>query len=120
MINIDDLANSLHSTAKEKGFWDDNNGKPGNLIYQDDSFSPRNPKYSDRLGGFVTYFFKDTMKIALPKTFYIGWRQVSSTGLNIGYDLGVLTPEIFAMMVIMALVTTFMTGPALDLINWIF
>lgn len=40
--------------------------------------------------------------------------------LNIGYDLGVLTPEIFAMMVIMALVTTFMTGPALDLINWVF
>ena len=40
--------------------------------------------------------------------------------LNIGYDLGVLTPEIFAMMVIMALVTTFMTGPALDLINYIF
>jgi Kef-type K+ transport system membrane component KefB len=40
--------------------------------------------------------------------------------LNIGYDLGVLTPEIFAMMVIMALVTTFMTGPALDLINRFF
>lgn len=40
--------------------------------------------------------------------------------LNIGYDLGVLTPEIFAMMVIMALVTTFMTGPALDLINFVF
>jgi Kef-type K+ transport system membrane component KefB len=40
--------------------------------------------------------------------------------LNIGYDLGVLKPELFAMMVIMALVTTFMTGPALDLINWFF
>lgn len=40
--------------------------------------------------------------------------------LNIGYDLGILTPEIFAMMVIMALVTTFMTGPALDFIEWIF
>ncbi len=40
--------------------------------------------------------------------------------LNIGYDLGVLNPQIFAMMVIMALVTTFMTGPALDLINKIF
>ncbi|MGB5005618.1 MAG: cation:proton antiporter [Ferruginibacter sp.] len=37
--------------------------------------------------------------------------------LNIGYDLGILTPEIFAMMVLMALVTTFMTGPALDLLN---
>jgi Kef-type K+ transport system membrane component KefB len=40
--------------------------------------------------------------------------------LNIGYDLGVLTSEIFTMMVIMALVTTFMTGPALDIINFIF
>lgn len=40
--------------------------------------------------------------------------------LNIGYELGVLTPEIFAMMVIMALVTTFMTGPALSFINKIF
>ncbi len=38
--------------------------------------------------------------------------------LNIGYDLGILTPQIFAMMVLMALVTTFMTGPALDFINW--
>lgn len=35
--------------------------------------------------------------------------------LNIGYDLGVLSPEIFAIMVIMALVTTFMTGPLLDM-----
>jgi Kef-type K+ transport system membrane component KefB len=40
--------------------------------------------------------------------------------LNIGYDLGVLTPEVFAMMVLMALITTFMTGPALDLINRLF
>ena len=39
--------------------------------------------------------------------------------LNIGYDLGILSPEIFAMMVLMALVTTFMTGPALDFINWL-
>ena len=40
--------------------------------------------------------------------------------LNIGYELGVLSPKIFTMMVIMALVTTFMTGPALDLIGFIF
>jgi Kef-type K+ transport system membrane component KefB len=38
--------------------------------------------------------------------------------LNIGFDLGILSKEIFAMMVIMALVTTFMTGPLLDLINY--
>lgn len=40
--------------------------------------------------------------------------------LNIGFDLGVLNPQIFAMMVIMALFTTFMTGPALDFTNWLF
>lgn len=40
--------------------------------------------------------------------------------LNIGYDLGILSPEVFSMMVLMALVTTFMTAPALDLINYLF
>ncbi len=40
--------------------------------------------------------------------------------LNIGYDLGILTPKVFAMMVVMALVTTFMTSPLLDLIEKVF
>lgn len=35
--------------------------------------------------------------------------------LNIGYDLGILSPRIFAMLVIMALVTTMLTGPLLTL-----
>jgi Kef-type K+ transport system membrane component KefB len=35
--------------------------------------------------------------------------------LSIGLDLGILPPRIFAMMVLMALVTTFMTGPLLSL-----
>ena len=37
--------------------------------------------------------------------------------LNIGYDLGILSGRIFTMMVLMALVTTFMTGPLLSLVN---
>lgn len=57
------------------------------------------------------------------------WRQSVSIGalmntrglmelvvLNIGYDLGILSPSIFAMLVLMALATTFMTGPLLDLV----
>jgi Kef-type K+ transport system membrane component KefB len=40
--------------------------------------------------------------------------------LNIGFELGVLTAEVFTMMVIMALVTTFMTGPTLNVINYFF
>ena len=35
--------------------------------------------------------------------------------LNIGFDLGILSPRIFTMMVLMALVTTCMTGPLLSL-----
>lgn len=35
--------------------------------------------------------------------------------LNIGYDLGILSPRIFAMLVVMALVTTLLTGPLLTL-----
>ncbi|HEY0553877.1 MAG TPA: cation:proton antiporter [Thermoanaerobaculia bacterium] len=35
--------------------------------------------------------------------------------LNLGYDLGILSPRVFTMMVIMALTTTFMTGPLLQL-----
>lgn len=37
--------------------------------------------------------------------------------LNIGYDLGILSPRIFTMMVLMALITTLMTGPLLALVD---
>lgn len=37
--------------------------------------------------------------------------------LNIGYDLGILSQKIFAVMVVMALGTTFMTGPLLELVE---
>lgn len=37
--------------------------------------------------------------------------------LNLGYDLGILSPPIFTMLVIMALITTFMTGPLLTLLS---
>jgi Kef-type K+ transport system membrane component KefB len=55
-----------------------------------------------------------------------GWREAAAVGslmntrglmelivLNIGLDLGVISPTLFAMMVVMALVTTMMTAPAL-------
>jgi len=35
--------------------------------------------------------------------------------LNIGYDMGILSPEIFTMFVIMALATTFITSPMVGL-----
>jgi Kef-type K+ transport system membrane component KefB len=61
----------------------------------------------------------------------MGWRDSFSLGvlmntrglvelivLSIGYDLGILTARVFAMMVLMALVTTFMTGPLLSLVRF--
>jgi Kef-type K+ transport system membrane component KefB len=38
--------------------------------------------------------------------------------LNIGYELGILSPEVFAMLVLMALATTLLTGPGLSLIAY--
>jgi Kef-type K+ transport system membrane component KefB len=37
--------------------------------------------------------------------------------LNIGLDLGIISPALFSMMVLMALVTTFMTAP---LLHWVY
>lgn len=58
------------------------------------------------------------------------WREAGAIGLlmntrglmelivlNIGLDLGVISPTIFSMMVVMALFTTFMTTP---LLHWIY
>lgn len=45
---------------------------------------------------------------------------IELVALNIGYDIGILSPEIFTMLVLMALITTFMTGPAMSFVNFIY
>lgn len=42
---------------------------------------------------------------------------VELIALNVGLDLGVLSPKIFTMLVLMALATTFMTGPVISLLG---
>ena len=59
----------------------------------------------------------------------MSWQEAGSLGilmntrglmelviLNIGFDIGVISPALFSMMVLMAIVTTFMTSPVLDLV----
>jgi Kef-type K+ transport system membrane component KefB len=59
----------------------------------------------------------------------IAWRDSAALGilmntrglmelviLNIGLDLGIISPAMFSMMVLMALITTFMTTPLLHLV----
>ena len=66
--------------------WDDNGGVPGTVLYQDEAFFPRQPVYGNSHNTFVTYYFKDTMKVAVGETFYVGWRQFDAERLNIGLD----------------------------------
>ncbi len=60
----------------------------------------------------------------------VSWREATSLGilmntrglmeliaLNIGLDIGVISPTVFTIMVLMALVTTFMTSPLLE---WVY
>jgi Kef-type K+ transport system membrane component KefB/nucleotide-binding universal stress UspA family protein len=60
----------------------------------------------------------------------LGWREASALGilmntrglmelivLNIGLELGVISPKLFTMMVLMALFTTFITTP---LLQWVY
>lgn len=61
----------------------------------------------------------------------LGWRDAATLGvlmntrglmelvvLNVGLDLGLLSPTLFAMMVLMAVATTLLTAPALGLLAW--
>jgi len=60
----------------------------------------------------------------------LSWREALAIGslmntrglmelvvLNVGLDIGVISPALFAMMVLMALVTTFMTQPLFSRIS---
>ena len=67
--------------------WNDNGGQPGSVIYEDEFFFPRTPQYEDSIGKFTTYYLKDTMKLEITGTFYVGWRQIDADRLNIGLDM---------------------------------
>jgi hypothetical protein len=66
--------------------WDDDNGRPGNLLYEDDVFIPRSPSYEKTRNGFKTFYFNDTMRVPVSTSFFVGWRQLDSDRLNVGLD----------------------------------
>lgn len=66
--------------------WNDDNGKPGQKIYEDDYFFPRNPTYGYGHNSFNNYYLKDTLKVPVSGSFYIGWRQLDDVKLCVGLD----------------------------------
>ena len=80
--SVTDVSNKLFLVT----VWDDNNGVPGNVLYEDDAFFPNNPIYGDETNQFHTYYFSDTMKVPVGEKFHIGWRQLDPERLNLGLD----------------------------------
>ena len=66
--------------------WAENEGKPGNLLYIDQVYFPRNPIYNFSINKFYTYYFNENQKVKVDGSFYIGWKQLSAERLNIGFD----------------------------------
>ena len=83
--SVDDVSNKLFLLT----LWDDNGGEPGAVLYQDDVFFPRQPVYEYDRNVFRYYFFKDTMKVHVDGTFYIGWKQLDPDRLGVGLDMNI-------------------------------
>jgi len=66
--------------------WENDNGNPGNVLYEDDIFFPRQPMYKNGINLFHTYYFTDTVKVSVGTSFFIGWRQLDADRLNLGLD----------------------------------
>ncbi len=66
--------------------WEDLNGQPGAVLFEDDAFSPRQPTYANGLNNFNAYYFPNGQKIAVSSSFFIGWRQVDAVRYNLGLD----------------------------------
>jgi len=86
---VTDLSNKLFLLT----VWDDNGGEPGEVIYQDDLFFPRQPSYDYNAEMFTDYMFIDTQKVHVGGTFYIGWRQFDPDRLNVGLDANVINND---------------------------
>ncbi len=59
--------------------WDDNNGKPGNILHTQNVY----PRHSSR-DNFISYNLDSLFQII--GTFYVGWIQKTTDLLNIGLD----------------------------------
>ena len=73
--------------------WGDDNGQPGEVLYEDNFFTAQNPQYIGAKDQFWHYFFKDDTTVAVSGTFYVGWRQLDPQRLNVGFDRNINTQD---------------------------
>jgi hypothetical protein len=79
--------NRTFDDANQKYFklavWNDNNGSPGELIYEQLGVRPL---FTDSLNRFTLYRLNEPLWIE-DETFYIGWIQTTIDMLNMGFDM---------------------------------
>jgi len=80
--SVNNVSNNLFLLT----IWAENNGKPGEVLYEDNVFFPRTPLYGYGPNQFISYYFLDTAKVAVGSSFFIGWRQLEGIRLNLGLD----------------------------------
>lgn len=86
---VNDLSDKLFLLT----VWGDDNGVPGDVIYQDELFFPRQPTYDYDQDLFTNYMFADTQKVHVGGTFYIGWQQFDPERLNVGLDINTVNND---------------------------
>ncbi|MDX9848704.1 MAG: T9SS type A sorting domain-containing protein [Tenuifilaceae bacterium] len=78
--------NRTFGDANQKYFklavWDDNNGKPGNVVYVQEGVRPI---FTDSLNRFTLFKLNEKLWLE-PGTFYVGWIQITTDMLNVGFD----------------------------------
>ncbi len=78
--------NDSYQNSNQRAFdlmvWNDNNGVPGDVLYSMTQVLVQQGQY---INGFYTYYLPESVPVN--DIFYIGWRQLSETFLNAGYDI---------------------------------
>jgi hypothetical protein len=87
--SVVDVSNNLFLLT----IWDDNNGVPGAVLYEDGLFFPRSPKYGYDQNIFTYYMLPEDAWQLVTGTFYIGWRQFEGDRLNVGLDKNIINNE---------------------------
>lgn len=87
--SVNDVSNELFLLT----VWGDDNGQPGDVLYQDEFFFPRQPQYHYDRNLFTTYYLKDTLRLEVSGKFYVGWRQFNADRLNVGLDKNIVNND---------------------------
>jgi hypothetical protein len=78
--------NDSYLDANKRSFdlmvWGNDNGVPGDILYTKEEVMVQQ---GNSINGFYTYTIPDGVMVN--GTFYVGWRQLSETFLNVGYDI---------------------------------